>query len=97
MGFFRQEEHWSEFPGRPPGDLPDPGIELVSLMFPALAGGFFTTSATWEAHRVIHHLFSGSSIQFSYSQKTVALKLTAGFFVPIYSRMKLGLGHKLTA
>ena len=31
-------------------DLHDPGIELVSLMPPALAGGFFTTSATWEAH-----------------------------------------------
>ena len=32
-----------------PGDLPDPGIEPKSLMAPALAGGFFTTSATWEA------------------------------------------------
>jgi len=30
-------------PCPPPGELPDPGIE------PALAGGFFTTSATWEA------------------------------------------------
>ena len=26
-----------------------PGIEPTSLMSPALAGGFFTTSATWEA------------------------------------------------
>ena len=25
-----------------PGDLPDPGIELMSLVSPALAGGFFT-------------------------------------------------------
>ena len=31
-------------------DLPKPGIELSSLMSPALAGGFVTTSATWEAH-----------------------------------------------
>jgi len=31
------------------GDLPDPGVEATSLMSPALAGGFFTTSATWEA------------------------------------------------
>ena len=30
-----------EFPS--PGDLPDPGIKLTSLMFLALAGGFFTT------------------------------------------------------
>ena len=28
------------------GDLPEPGIEPKSLMSPALAGGFFTTSAT---------------------------------------------------
>ena len=33
----------------PPGDLPDLGIEPTSLMPPALAGGFFTTSAAWEA------------------------------------------------
>ena len=26
-----------------------PGIEPKTLMFPALAGGFFTTSATWKA------------------------------------------------
>ena len=30
----------------PLGDLPDPGIEPVSLMSLALAGGFFTTSTT---------------------------------------------------
>ena len=28
----------------------DPGIEPTSLMSPALAGGFFTASTTWEAH-----------------------------------------------
>ena len=33
----------------PPGDLPNPGIEPTHLMFPALVGGFFTLSATWEA------------------------------------------------
>ena len=31
------------------GNLPDPGIKLLSLTSPALAGGFFATSATWEA------------------------------------------------
>ena len=30
-------------------DLPDPGIEPASLVSPALADRFFTTSATWEA------------------------------------------------
>jgi len=48
MGFSNQE-HWSGLPCPPPGNLPDPGIKLTSLMSPALAGGFFTTSATWEA------------------------------------------------
>ena len=48
MGFSRQE-YWSGLPCPPPGDVPNPGIEPVSLMSPALAGGFFTTSATWEA------------------------------------------------
>ena len=47
MGFSR-EEYWSGWPCPPPGDLPHPGIEPVSLMPPALAGGFFTTSITWE-------------------------------------------------
>ena len=37
---------WVPFP--PPGDLHDPGIEPASLGSPALAHGFFTTSATWE-------------------------------------------------
>ena len=32
-----------------PGDLPDPGLKFASLTSPALAGGFFTISATWEA------------------------------------------------
>ena len=48
MGFSRQE-HWRGLPCPPPGDLPNPGIELTSLMSPTLAGRFFTTSATWEA------------------------------------------------
>ena len=52
MGFSRQE-YWSGLPFSPPGDLPNPGIEPVSLMSPALAGRFFTTRATWEALYVI--------------------------------------------
>ena len=31
-----------------PGSFPDPGMEPWSLMSPALASGFFTTSAIWE-------------------------------------------------
>ena len=48
MGFSRQE-YWSWCPCPLPGDRPNPGIKLLSLMSPALAGSFFTTSASWEA------------------------------------------------
>ena len=47
MGFSRQE-YWSGLSFPLPGDLPDPGIKPTSLMSPALAGGFFATSTTWE-------------------------------------------------
>ena len=50
MGFSRRES-WSGLPFPPPGDLPNPGIEPLSLMSLALAGGFFTASTTWEALR----------------------------------------------
>ena len=45
LGFPRQE-YWSGLPFLSPGDLPNPGIELVS---PALAGGFSYCWVTWEA------------------------------------------------
>ena len=45
MGFSRQE-YWSGLPCPPPGDFPNPGIELASLMSLALARGFFSTSTT---------------------------------------------------
>ena len=44
MGFSRQE-YWNGLPCPTPGDLPNPRIELVFLMSPILASGFFTT---WE-------------------------------------------------
>ena len=45
--FSRIQSEWVAMPS--PGSLPDPGIQSVSLTSPAQAGGFFTTSATWEA------------------------------------------------
>ena len=48
MEFCRQE-YWSGLPFPPPGDLPDAGNEPASLISPALAGRFFTTSIIWEA------------------------------------------------
>ena len=51
MGFSRQE-YWSGLPCPCSGHLPDPRIESMSLKSPALAGEFFTTSATWEAEYI---------------------------------------------
>ena len=51
MGFFKQE-YWSGLPSPPPGYLTNPGTEPVSLMSPALTGGFFTTSTNWKGHPV---------------------------------------------
>ena len=46
---FSQQEYWIGLRCLPLGDLPDPRIEPESLVSPALAVGFFTTSTTWEA------------------------------------------------
>ena len=52
---FSREEYQSGLPFPSPGDLPNPGIELMSLTSPALVGGFFffffffTIRATLEA------------------------------------------------
>ena len=43
-GFSRQE-YWSGLPLLSLGDLPNTGIEPTPLLSPAMAGGFFTTSA----------------------------------------------------
>ena len=49
MGLSRQE-YWSGLPFSPPGDL----TQRLNprLMSPALAGRFFTTRASWEAHTI---------------------------------------------
>ena len=47
---FSRQEYWSGLPFPAPGYSPDPGIEPTPLAASALAGRFFTTSATWETH-----------------------------------------------
>ena len=55
MGFFKQE-CWNGLLYPSPRDLPDPEIKPTSLMSPALTGGFFTTSVTWEARATVHRV-----------------------------------------
>jgi len=46
---FSRQEYWNGLPFPSPGDLPHPGIKHMFLVSLALAGGFFTNCATWEA------------------------------------------------
>ena len=50
MGFPMQE-YWSGLPFPSPGDLPNPGIKLMS---PALPGGFFTNEPSGKPQRFGH-------------------------------------------
>ena len=50
-----------QVPFPPPGDLPDPGIEPTS---PALAGGFLTSSTTWEAQVVVLNCRTPAALEF---------------------------------
>ena len=52
---FSRQEYLSGFLCLPPEDLPDPGIEPISLASPSLEDSFFTTSTTWEAHESHTH------------------------------------------
>ena len=45
----------------PPGDLPNLGTEPRALKSPALTGGFFTTSSTWEAPLLKGKCFKSTS------------------------------------
>jgi len=52
MGFPRQK-YWSGLPFPPPGDLPYPEIEPMSLASAALAGRFFTTGPPGKSIQVM--------------------------------------------
>ena len=66
MGFPNQE-YWSGLPCPPPRDLPDPGIKPASLMSPALAGRFFTSSAIWEAPSIIIEMCNFKEIKMHFN------------------------------
>ena len=48
---FSRQEYWRGLPLPTPGALPDPGMEPSSPVFPALAGGFFTTEPAGQPER----------------------------------------------
>ena len=59
----------------------DPGIKPMSLMSPALAGGFFTTSTTWEAPilgHASHFICLTPGTTLCYPHQAVTLSLSSG-------------------
>ena len=80
MGFSRQE-YWSGLPCPPPGDLPDPGIEPVSL---ALQADSLPLSH-WRSP------FNVYSILFWYTYAGAMLRSWMGFWTCFSAR----LGHKM--
>ena len=80
MGFSRQE-YWSGLSCPPPANLPYLGIEPTSLMSPALAVRFLTTSTPWEAHvQYIAYYFSDNSLRINntYTQNLITREAFPG-------------------
>ena len=90
IGFSRQE-YWSGLPCPPPRDLPNPGIKLGSLMSPALAGGFFTSSTTWEAQDtyICRYIFS------THNRKTYLMFLICKGKSCFHQRQKITISPSL--
>ena len=53
---FSRQEYWSGLPFPPAGDLPDPGIEIASLVPTVLAGGFFTTASSGKPTIILQNI-----------------------------------------
>ena len=49
---FPRQEYWSGLPLPSPGDLSHPGIEPVSLPFPELVGGCFTSEPLRKSEHI---------------------------------------------
>ena len=69
-----RQEYRSGLPCPSPRNLPDPGIEPLSLMSPALTGRFFSTSTTWSLVVTVHRVTKSRSwlkqLTHAYTQTT---------------------------
>ena len=95
---FSRLEYWSGLPFSPPGNLPDPGVEPVSLASPALAGRFLYHWATWALY-CLNHLKSFSQHPFHDSQFYRWGNQGAGRLISprLYSHYVAQLGLKLSS
>ena len=79
-------------PCSPPGHLPNPGMEPVSLTSPSLAGGFFTTNATWDAPHMFICIFMYGASQVAQWVKDPPANAGHAGLIP-GSRRSSGGGH----
>ena len=94
---FSRQEYWSELSFPTTGDLPDPGITPTSLTSPALAGRFFTTSTTWEAHGVSPKWPHGQTVCWKDSQNSQKMViLTAVVYYRKRTQMEISQGKRCT-
>ena len=78
---FPRQEYWIELPFLPPVGLSNPGIKPTTLVSPALVGGFFTTSATWDEITLFCECVSESRLVVSDSLQCHRLDSMPGSFV----------------
>ena len=91
-GFSRQE-YQSRLPCPPRGDLPDPGIEPMSSVSPALAVGYFTSSAAINievhvAFKIIIFVF------FRYICRSIIAGSNGLFYFQLFLRKRLTVFHR---
>ena len=79
---FSRQEYWSGLPFPSPEDLPNPGMEPASLVSPALAGRFFTTSANREAQDLF---FSFCACETSYPLNSFLIPSSSPWHPPFFS------------
>ena len=97
---FSRQEYWSGLSFPSPGELPNPGIELPSLVDPALAGGFLTTVPPGKPPKIFRVFFcsvfhfSYVNIQFIDSHLELLLQGTQPQLLPTWSEWPcLHWGH----
>ena len=52
---FSKQDYWSQLSFPTPGNLPNPGIQLMSLASPASAGRFFSACISCVGRQILHH------------------------------------------
>ena len=76
MGLSRQE-YWSGLLWPPPGDLSNPRTEPLSLMSSISLGGFFASTATWEAQIICFTYFILCYLEIINKTKCAAIQMVS--------------------